>query len=85
MYLHRPPANFNNETHRVIQIHERFDDVGTASALGHEIECGTRPGLPREFNPNSLQIAEPLDNWRVLGKINTGIIKRLTIQQGSTE
>ncbi len=28
---------------------------------------------------------EPLDNWRVLGKINTGIIKRLTIQQGSTE
>ena len=85
MYLRPPPANFNNETHRVIQIHEKFGGVTMAAPLGHEIERGTRPGLPREFNPTSFPIAEPLDNWRALGEINTGIVRDLALRRERDE
>ena len=78
MYLHRPPANFNNETHRVIQIHERFDDVGTTSSLGREIERGTRPGLPREFNLTSFPIlAEHRDSWQQIGSPAGRVVARI--------
>ena len=57
------------------QIDCKAGDPGVLSL--NEISTGFGPPLPI--------IAEPLDNWRVLGEINTGIIKRLTIQQGATE